>query len=131
MVFPPSRERPRAMTGEFRSDPLLVQLAELHRSRKSGLLAVTRGPRRLVVDLGQGEILGVESETTADDQAAESGLVVLDGLDLAAEPGLFRAIAREKLLEALAWTAATCVFSEGDPEESDPPLALSTGEALR
>jgi tetratricopeptide (TPR) repeat protein len=118
------------MPGEFRSDPLLVQLAELHRSRKSGRLAVTRGPRRLEVDLGQGQVLGVESEIAAGGEAAESELVLLDGLDLAADPGIFRAVAREKLLEALAWTDATCVFTEGEPEESDPPLQLSTEEVL-
>jgi tetratricopeptide (TPR) repeat protein len=109
----------------------LVQLAELHRARKTGRLVVARGRRILFVHLRQGQIAGVESESAPEPGGADPNEpVLLDGLDLGGDPGLARAAARERLLEALAWPEASCAFTEGAAEGNDPPLQLATEEVL-
>ncbi|MFI5008351.1 MAG: DUF4388 domain-containing protein, partial [Solirubrobacterales bacterium] len=120
------------MPAETRSDALLVQLAELHRARKTGSLVVKRGAQCLVVELRQGQIAGVEFESLAGAGETEDPAepLVLDGLDLAGDPGLAREAARERLLKALTWTDVSSTFTEGAQDASDPPLALSTEEVL-
>lgn len=120
------------MPAETRSDALLVQLAELHRSRKTGCLVVKRGTQCLVVELRQGQIAGVQFESLAGAGETEDPAepLVLDGLDLAGDPGLAREAARERLLKALTWTDVSSTFAEGTQDGSDPPLALSTEEVL-
>src|SRR5258706_6590419 len=123
---------PGAMPAETRSDALLVQLAELHRARKTGCLMVARGAQCLVVDLRQGQITGVAFESFAGPGATEGPgePLVLDGLDLAGDPGLAREAARERLLMALTWTDVSSTFTEGPQDGEDPPLTLSTEEVL-
>jgi tetratricopeptide (TPR) repeat protein len=120
------------MPAETRSDALLVQLAELHRARKTGCLVVARGAQCLVVDLRQGQIAGVAFESFAGPGPTEDPAepLVLDGLDLAGDPGLAREAARERLLMALTWTDVSSTFTEGAPDSEDPPLTLSTEDVL-
>jgi curved DNA-binding protein CbpA len=120
------------MPAETRSDALLVQLAELHRARKTGSLVVARGAQCLVIDLRQGQIAGVAFESLAGAGETEDPTepMVLDGLDVAGDPGLAREAARERLLMALTWTDVSSTFTEGDQADSDPPLTLSTEEVL-
>ncbi len=119
------------MPADSRSDALLVQLAELHRARKTGRLVVARGQQILFVYLRQGQIAGVESESGPEAGGADpSEPVFLDGLDLEGDPVLALAASRERLLEALAWPEASCAFTEGAAEEGDPPLQLATEEVL-
>ena len=120
------------MPAETRSDALLVQLAELHRTRKTGSLTVARGAQCLVIDLRQGQIAGVAFESLAGAGETEDPAepLVLDGLDVAGDPGLAREAARERLLMALTWTDVSSTFTEGDQADSDPPLTLSTEEVL-
>jgi len=121
------------MPADSPHDALLVQLAELHRARRTGRLVVTGVGRRMVLDVRQGLIAGLESEaeTPGGGDGETSEPLLLDGLDLGLDPGIARAAARERLLDALTWTGASCAFSEGAPEGRDPPLQLSTGEVLR
>jgi tetratricopeptide (TPR) repeat protein len=121
-----------AMPAESGRDALLVELAELHRARKTGRLVVARGHQILFVYLRQGQIAGVESESGPEAGGADPNEpVFLDGLDLEGDPGLARAAARERLLEALAWPEASCAFTEGGTAEGgDPPLELATEEVL-
>src|SRR5258706_232318 len=123
---------PGAMPAETRSDALLVQLAELHRARKTGCLMVARGAQCLVVDLRQGQITGVAFESFAGPGATEGPgePLVLDGLDLAGDPGLAREAARERLLMALTWTDVSSTFTEGPQDGEDPPLTLFTEAVL-
>ncbi len=121
-----------AMPADSRSDAPLVQLAELHRARKSGRLVVARGAQILFVHLRQGQIAGVESESAPEAGGTDPDEPVFqDGLDLGGDPGLARAAARERLLEALAGPEASCAFTEGGTAEGgDPPLELATEEVL-
>ncbi len=89
------------MPADSRSDALLVQLAELHRARKTGRLVVARGAQILFIYLRQGQIAGVESESAPEAGGTDPDEpVFLDPLDLGRDPGLARAAARERLLEA-------------------------------
>ncbi|PYQ18071.1 MAG: hypothetical protein DMF79_15915, partial [Acidobacteria bacterium] len=112
------------MPAETGRDALLVELAELHRARKTGRLVVARGHQILFIYLRQGQIAAVESESGPEAGGADPNEpVFLDGLDLAGDPGLARAAARERLLEALAWPEVSCAFTEGSTAEGgDPPL---------
>jgi tetratricopeptide (TPR) repeat protein len=120
------------MPADSRSDALLVQLAELHRARKTGRLVVARGAQILFIYLRQGQIAGVESESAPEAGGTDPDEpVFLDPLDLGRDPGLARAAARERLLEALAWPEGSCAFTEGGTAEGgDPPLQLATEEVL-
>ncbi len=120
------------MPAESGRDALLVELAELHRARKTGRLVVARGHQILFVYLRQGQIAGVESESGPEAGGVDPNEpVFLEGLDLQGDPGLARAAARERLLEALAWPEASCAFTEGGTAEGgDPPLELATEEVL-
>ena len=120
------------MPAESGRDALLVELAELHRARKTGRLVVARGHQILFVYLRQGQIAGVESESGPEAGGVDPNEpVFLEGLDLQGDPGLARAAARERLLEALAWPEASCAFTEGGTAEGgDPPLELATEELL-
>src|SRR6266545_4280028 len=127
-----SSKVPGAMPADSRSDALLVQLAELHRARKTGRLVVARGAQILFIYLRQGQIAGVESESAPEAGGTDPDEpVFLDPLDLGGDPGLARAAARERLLEALAWPEGSCAFTEGGTAEGgDPPLQLATEEVL-
>lgn len=119
------------MPADSPRDALLVELAELHRARKTGRLVVARGHEILFVHLRQGQIADVESESAPEAGGTDpSEPVFLDGLDLERDPGLARAAARERLLAALAWPDASCSFTEGGGEGGDPPLELATEEVL-
>jgi len=120
------------MPADSRSDALLVQLAELHRARKTGRLVVARGAQILFIYLRQGQIAGVESESAPEAGGTDPDEpVFLDPLDLGGDPGLARGAARERLLEALAWPEGSCAFTEGGTAEGgDPPLQLATEEVL-
>src|SRR6266568_2444553 len=126
-----SSKVPGAMPADSRSDALLVQLAELHRARKTGRLVVARGQQILFVYLRQGQIAGVESESAPEAGGTDPDEpVFLDPLDIGRDPVLALAASRERLLEALAWPEASCAFTEGAAEEGDPPLQLATEEVL-
>ncbi len=119
------------MAADFPRDTLLVELAELHRARKTGRLVVARGHEILFVHLRQGQIADVESESAPEAGGTDpNDPVFLDGLDLERDPGLARAAARARLLEALAWPEVSCSFTEGAGEGGDPPLELATEEVL-
>ena len=119
------------MPADAPRDALLVELAELHRARKTGRLVVARGHEILFVYLRQGQIAGVESESPPEAGGTDpNDPLFLEDLDLARDPGLARAAARERLLTALAWPEASCSFTEGAVEGGDPPLELATEEVL-